>query len=444
MTQVAAQSFLLIGESNLARHMTALLARDGHTTTVLTTPDDATLQGALQAETYDGIAVVTHDDVAALRYALSAAHYVPHIPVVVTMFDHTVAARLRAVLPHCVATSPADIAAPVLAGACLGENFLAITSAGQGVEAVMADDCGATRTVLQGLSSRSRLQAALAYATGLLRTHDRGTRMLLSGLLGVVAIILADWAWLVLAKHHDPSTGLLEAVRVVTTVGPAVEGHGLYAVVSAAAMMVTVLLTAMVTAGFVDRILSPRLVGLIGPRVLPRSGHVIVIGLGQVGLRLCRELVDLGIDVVGVERNPAAPSLRLVRALRIPAVVVGHGEDRRLLERLGAHRARAVAVVGSDDLDNIAAAIAAQAVAPDTRIVLRAGEHATFAETRTLLPLGIVRNVALLSAAYVVARLTGQQPVSVAANGRHVWTESPSGAFTKVVCDNMIADPVPR
>jgi Trk K+ transport system NAD-binding subunit len=168
-----------------------------------------------------------------------------------------------------------------------------------------------------------------------------------------------------------------------------------------------------------------------------------VIGLGQVGLRLCRELVDLGIDVVGVERNPAAPSLRLVRALRIPAVVVGHGEDRRLLERLGAHRARAVAVVGSDDLDNIAAAIAAQAVAPDTRIVLRAGEHATFAETRTLLPLGIVRNVALLSAAYVVARLTGQQPVSVAANGRHVWTENASGAFTKVVCDNMIADPVP-
>jgi hypothetical protein len=43
----------------------------------------------------------------------------------------------------------------------------------------------------------------------------------------------------------------------------------------------------------------------------------------------------------------------------------------------------------------------------------------------------------------VVARLTGQQPISVAANGRHVWTESPSGAFTKVVCDNMIADPVP-
>jgi Trk K+ transport system NAD-binding subunit len=209
-------------------------------------------------------------------------------------------------------------------------------------------------------------------------------------------------------------------------------------------MMITVLLTAMVTAGFVDRILSPRLVGLIGPRVLPRSGHVIVIGLGQVGLRLCRELVDLGIDVVGVERNPAAPNLRLVRALRIPAVVVGHGEDRRLLHRLGAHRARAVAVVGSDDLDNIAAAIAAQAAAPDTRIVLRAGEHATFAETRTLLPLGIVRNVALISAAYVVARLTGQRPTSVAANGRHVWIESPRGTFTKTVCDNMIADPVPQ
>ena len=84
MTQAPAQSFLLIGESNLARHMTALLARDGHTITVLATPDDATLRVALQAETYDGIAVVTHDDVVALRYALTAAHPPPWQPTVVT------------------------------------------------------------------------------------------------------------------------------------------------------------------------------------------------------------------------------------------------------------------------------------------------------------------------------------------------------------------------
>jgi TrkA-N domain len=175
-------------------------------------------------------------------------------------------------------------------------------------------------------------RSILLYATGLLRTPDTGTRMLLLGLHGVLAILVADWAWLLIGKHDDPATALLEAVCVVTTVGPAPQGHGLYAALSAAAMLITVLLTAMLTAGFVDRLLSPRLVGLIGPRVLPRSGHVIVIGMGQVGLRLCRELTALGVDVVAVERNPAAENLRLVRALRIPRwCVIGLGSRQLAL-----------------------------------------------------------------------------------------------------------------
>ena len=64
-------------------------------------------------------------------------------------------------------------------------------------------------------------------------------------------------------------------------------------------MLVTVVFTAMFTAGVVDRLLGPRLVGLVGPRALPRTGHVVVVGMGQVGLRLCAELRDLGVAVVG-------------------------------------------------------------------------------------------------------------------------------------------------
>jgi hypothetical protein len=423
------QSFLLIGESNLARHVVGALELAGHRTTVLAAPDEPTLRLIL-GTTFDGVAVLTHDDVLALRYALSAAHWQPHTPLLATVFDHTVASRLREVLPQCVVTSPADLAAPVLAGPCLAADILAASSRrGADAEAVVVRDEIPRRMPLP-IQRRPLWRSILVNATGLLRTPDTGTRMLLLGLHGLLAILVADWAWLMIGKHHDPSTALLEAVRVVTTVGPAPQAHGLYAAVSAAAMLVTVLLTAMLTAGFVDRLLGPRLVGLIGPRVLPRSGHVIVIGMGQVGLRLCRELSALGLDVVAVERNPAAENLRLVRALRIPAVVLGHGEDRQLLERVAARRARAIAAVGSDDLDNIAVAIAAQQVAPTTRVILRAGEHDTFSETRTLLPLGVVRDVARLSAAYVVARLTGEPPRSVVTDGHQVWAESQSGTFT--------------
>nr|WP_255523976.1 NAD-binding protein [Terrabacter sp. MAHUQ-38] len=179
-------------------------------------------------------------------------------------------------------------------------------------------------------------------------------------------------------------------------------------------MLVTVVLTATFTAGLVDRLLGPRLVGLVGARALPRSGHVVVVGLGQVGLRLCQELQRLGVAVVGVERDPHAPNLRLARTLRVP-VVIAHGGDRAVLERVRLHRAQALAAVGSDDLDNIAVAVAAHGVAPGTRVVLRAGEHEAIAETRSLLSLGTTRDVTRLSTTYVVARLLGIPAVTAVA-----------------------------
>ena len=120
-----------------------------------------------------------------------------------------------------------------------------------------------------------------------------------------------------------------------------------------------------------------------------------------------------------------------MRELKIP-VVIGHGEDRGLLERLRAHRARAIAAVGSDDLDNIAVAIAAQAVAAHVQLVLRAGEHEAIAESRSLLPLGIVRDVASISAAYVVSQLLGEKPLSVISDGADIYLEHRPGQFVAV------------
>ena len=140
---------------------------------------------------------------------------------------------------------------------------------------------------------------------------------------------------------------------------------------------------------------------MLGSRSAPRRDHVIVVGMGQVGIRLCTELRRLGVPVVGVERDPAAPQLHVARALRIP-VVAGHGGDREVLERVGLRRALALAAVGSDENDNIAVAIAANAIAPGTRVVLRAGEQEAIAETRSLLPLGVTRDVWSIAAAHIV------------------------------------------
>ncbi|MDT2005965.1 portal protein [Rhodococcus opacus] len=433
-------SYLVIGETTVARRVCASLRERDFQVRHLVAPDDDELRLAM-ADEPRGIAVLVRDDVVALRYALAAAHISASIPLMVTIFDRTVADQLAQLLPQCEVTSPADLAAPTLAGPCLEPDIVAARHAGEHMLTVRMID-GHPEGAHVDLPRRNWWRVAATGATGLLRSHDIGTRILLGGLAGLLAVLFADWLWLILGQHVAPLDAFNEAVRVVTTVGPGADTHGspAYAVFASVAMLFTVVFTAMFTAGIIERLLGPRLVGLVGSRVLPRSGHVIVVGLGQVGLRLCRELQALGVAVVGVERDPHAKNLRLVRSMNIPTVV-GHGGDRELLERLGVGRALALAAVGSDDLDNIAVSVAAQAVSPGLRLVLRAGEQEAIAETRSLLRLGIIRDVTSLSATYVVAKLIGLQPQGVVADGSHLYLEVPTSDTSEPVYTELPVSP---
>jgi Trk K+ transport system NAD-binding subunit len=420
------RAFVVIGGTNLARRVCATLRERDDTVVHLLEPTDGELRAALR-DGSDGVAILLHDDVAALRYALAVAHLFPCVPVVATVFDRTVADELQRLLPQCDVTSPADLAAPALAGPCVDPSNLAVRRAGRGVRAVRArHDAPYTE---EWHPRRPRLGRRLQHMAGQLRPHDAGARLLLIGLFGILAVLAGDWAWLV-RDGHPPAEALFHAARVVATVGPATapeEASG-YQVMSSVAMLATLVFSALFTAGVIERMLGPRLIGLIGPRTLPRSGHVIVVGMGQVGMRLCVELRHLGIPVVGVERDPHASTARLARSLGIP-VMTGHGGDRAVLERLRLGHARALAAVGSDDLDNIAVAIAAHGVAPGTRLVIRAGEHEAIAETRSLLPMGTIRDVTSLAAAYVLARLLGEPATGVVAHQHDICVQTDEDTF---------------
>ncbi|MFC4467465.1 hypothetical protein ACFPH6_23540 [Streptomyces xiangluensis] len=109
--------------------------------------------------------------------------------------------------------------------------------------------------------------------------------------------------------------------------------------------------------------------------------------------------------------------------------------DRFVLRKLGLDAAQAMAAVASDDLDNIAVAVAvavaAPAVAPDLRVVIRADDHEAIAETQSLFSIGIVHDLAGLSAAYTTASLTGLRPRGVLARGRPLLVERENGTFTQ-------------
>jgi Trk K+ transport system NAD-binding subunit len=100
------------------------------------------------------------------------------------------------------------------------------------------------------------------------------------------------------------------------------------------------------------------------------SNHVIVCGLGRVGMRTVDQLLEAGYDPVVIERDWSSEFVERALSLSVP-VIVGDGREPLTLRRAGIQRARAVVSLISDDLLNIEIALTARALATNARIILR-------------------------------------------------------------------------
>lgn len=99
--------------------------------------------------------------------------------------------------------------------------------------------------------------------------------------------------------------------------------------------------------------------------------HVIVGGLGRVGLRVVTQLLESGYEVVVIEPDWANQFVPRAVGLNVP-VVVGDAREPAVLRHAGLMRARAVVAVINGDLLDIEIALAARAERPGVRVILRA------------------------------------------------------------------------
>ncbi|HET6508007.1 MAG TPA: NAD(P)-binding protein [Baekduia sp.] len=278
-----------------------------------------------------------------------------------------------------------------------------MVSLGDAVAPILTEDC------LARAPRRGRWARAWSTLSSQLRPYDAGTRLLVLGVVGLAAIVTAETAVAALRFDHPLDRAFYEAAKTTAAVGPdavAEHGPGWYAVAVGIAMLAGLALAAVATAGLVHRLTTRRLIGIVGRRTLPRRDHVIVVGLGQVGVRLCLMLRRAGMAVVAIERDDAVPGIHVVQRLGVP-VMIGDGTERDLLLRLGARRAQALASVTSDDHVNVAVSVAALGLRDDLRVVLRAGDDDAVTETRALFPIGVVRDVNRLAGDELVRVLLG-------------------------------------
>jgi Trk K+ transport system NAD-binding subunit len=363
------------------------------------------LTGA-QLQTAEAIALTDQDDIANLDAALVARELATDIRIVVRMFDEVLADSVHELIPDCAVLSATAVAAPAFVTAAVGHLApaplrlfdrsvyvaerahtrpddvlcgLAVT-AGRSEPLVLPAEPADADLVLAAAILGEESEPAVATAADV---HRRARRRALFGLLSLVGrrlrlvvgvlllIVVAGTVTLVAVEGVSVWKGFYLAV-LSTFAGAAPDlsadlGEQILHIVFTVVSIATIPL---VTAAVVETVVSARLALASGGLAGPVESHVVVVGLGDMGTRVLTALDDLGVAVVGIDRNPAARGVEVARQRRIP-VIVGDAGRQETLRSASVQSARSLVVLTSSDLANVQTALLARKVNPGTHTVLR-------------------------------------------------------------------------
>ena len=428
------RTVVVIGDGDLSDETVRALEASGAQVARLREPDEDDVREALDGAV-DSVAIVAREDAIVLRFALMVRHVSDDVPLLLTIFDATMADEVAREWPKTHVTSLADIVAPSLAGPCIDRSLTAV-SVEDGRPLGLAESDGEVREQPIESPKPHRLQAL---ARDLLTPYDKSAGLLLFGALGLLAVVGIEAVTAVAVLDQALVDAIYGSAKTLVTVGPNPEvttGPGWYKLFTSLTMLVALVFAAGFTAGLVNRVIDRRLTGLFGGRAVPRRDHVVVVGLGQVGLRLCMLLRACDIPVVALEQDGKGENVGRAKELGLP-VVLGRGADQSLLGRLSLPKARAVAAVTANDLENISVAMAARAIHDDMHVVLRVGDGEVANETRSLLALGLVRDVHRIAAALLAAMAVGHEAESVVCVGDDAHLRLPDGRLERAELHTM-------
>jgi Trk K+ transport system NAD-binding subunit len=393
-----------------------------------------------------GLAILHQDDLGNVHAALRAQELNPQIRLVIAIFNAGLGAQIRTFFADCATLSEAQMAAPSLVAAALGEPAPShVRMAGQTMYVTRREDVGVGQ-IICGLAASSEAEApcllppqdraaglVLAVADGtrrdpLSRTRRRRlgaplravrrltrnrTAMVFAGLVGVLAV---GFVLLAFAARISVVNSLY--FTLLDAAGTAVTATTLPSSVKVAQFLLTfdgMAFLPVVTAAIV----GARLATSASSTRAPINGHVIVAGLGSVGTRVLGQLHDLGIDVVAVDKSPDAAGLPLARRLGVP-VVIGETHREETLRAAGIATSRALVSVTDSDIANLETALNARELAAGPRIVVRLYDDDLAARVQAAINNTVSRSTSYLAAPEFAAAVLDHQVLRSIAVGRHV------------------------
>ena len=397
------------------------------------------------------LALLRQDDLGNFHAALRAQELNPDLRLVVSIFNTSLGERIRTFFTDCAVLAEASMAAPSFVAASLGEPTPShVRLAGRTLYVARRDThpehviCGLEQREGEGgagAGGSPRLVApqdtsselVLAVADGTprnpltrrrhnpLRIAARLFRALFWHRIGVafgflIAILCVGYALLATAVHYSPVNALY--LTFLDAAGAAVSNPGLSTPEKVAQFLLTftgLAFLPLVTAAVV----GARLTGSMHGRDRPLSDHVIVAGLGNVGTRIVGQLHDLGVDVVCVDKDPAASGIPLARRLGLK-VVIGETYREETLIGAGIATCQALVSVTDSDIVNLETALHARSLAEDPRVVVRLNDDDLAERVQKTVENTISRSVSYLAAPAFAAAMLEHQVLRTIPVGRHV------------------------
>ncbi|MDY7083933.1 MAG: NAD-binding protein [Actinomycetota bacterium] len=409
------------------------------------------------------LALVMPDDMVNLHAALCARAVEGDLRLVIRMFTTGLAYGVRRLFADCAVLSDAAMAAPAFVAAALGEvapthfryaaRTLTVARRGDVPEtsslvtlatfsdtgriAVLPAEPGASEwkpgdLVLAEASGRPAAQAVTARR---LAREGRRRRPWLSigravragltrklGIAVLIALVLTAISGIVLTRFTDVH-GFWKSIYVtlLTMVGSSDVEPENQPVAQAAQLVLTiagVALLPLITAAVVDGVVKTRLALDRGEVLKVHSGHVVLVGLGTVGTRVLRQLTDLGLDVVAIDRNPNARGVKVAESLGVP-VITGDAAREETLRAASIHHCQSLVVVSTDDAVNLQAALHAQAAREDIRVVLRLLDDDFAQRVQAAFNINISRSVSRLCAPAFAAAMLEREVLATIPVERH-------------------------
>jgi len=188
----------------------------------------------------------------------------------------------------------------------------------------------------------------------------------------LLLVLLLDVAYLLQNGYHDLSSALVATISLLALQGQSIVGpdSGAKLLLVANVLFSVLFAQSLLNSArvlFRERPVANKQLGLAATL----SDHVIVCGLGRVGLRVITRLVEAGCPCVVIERDWTSELVPRVLDLRVP-VLEGDAREPLMLRRAGINRARAIIACIDGDLVDVEIALAARAEKPAIRVIVRA------------------------------------------------------------------------